>query len=175
MIDLHEYIHIGVVGKPQGVRGEVKIIIYPGMPADLGDCEELVLCGENGACRGYVLENVRWQGSNLIAKLEGVEDRDASELINGSKIWLQREDVPELAQGRYYWFEYEGLSVMTDDGIELGIVENVFATGANDVLVVVGPGGEYLIPVIDDVQMKMDKEAGKIIVTPLPGLLEINR
>ncbi len=174
MVDLQKYIQIGKVGKSHGLKGEVKVSLYPEMSNILSDFQELVLQKNDNEGKIYILQSYRWQGKHLIAKLEGVTNRDDSELLNGNEIWLQKSDVPVLAANQYYLFEYEGLNVVTDKGLDLGVVQNVFATGANDVLVVVGQGKEYLIPIIDDVLVEVDKAAGRIIISPLPGLLDIN-
>lgn len=173
-MDLQEYIQIGRVGKAQGIKGEIRIIIYPGMPDGLDNCKEIVLQNNDNECSKYGLENFRRQGKHLIAKLDGVTTRDEAEALNGREIWLPRAAIPALDQDQHYWFEYEGMEVVTDTGRKLGVVQDIFATGANDVLVVVGQGKEYLIPIIEDVLVDVDVAAGKIVISPLPGLLDIN-
>ena len=60
---------------------------------------------------------------------------------------------------------------MTEQGRELGRVQDVLRTGANDVYVLTGPLGELLIPAIADVVRTIDLSAGRIVVRPIPGLL----
>ncbi len=174
MINLQDYFQIGRIGKAHGLKGELRVSLYSGMPDILHELQEIVLQKSENEHETYSLQKCRWQGRHLIAKLASVADRDASESLNGDEIWVKKSDVPALGSDQHYWFEYEGLIVETDEGIELGVVQDVFATGANDVLVVTGQGQEYLIPIIDDVLVAVDTAAGRIVISPLPGLLDIN-
>jgi hypothetical protein len=79
-------------------------------------------------------------------------------------------DLPVLGEGVYYQHDLIGLSVQTEDGDLLGSVATLLPTGANDVLVVRGERGEYLVPLIDDVVHRIDLETQTVIVELLPGL-----
>lgn len=107
------------------------------------------------------------QSKTIVAQLEGVNDRNQAESLIGLEIAVKTEQLPKLPKGQYYWSELEGLHVSTIDGIEIGVVDYVFATGANDVLVVKKSedGGECLIPYInDDVVKEVDIAASTMIV-----------
>lgn len=106
----------------------------------------------------------RAQGKTVIARLPGVEDRDAAEALIGAEIHVPRSALPRPAPGEYYWTDLEGLAVVAVDGTPLGHVSHLFATGANDVLVVRGER-ERLIPfVLDAVVRRVDLDAGRIEV-----------
>ena len=79
---------------------------------------------------------------------------------------MPREALPEAGPGEYYWTDLEGLQAVNMEGIDLGRVERILATGANDVLVVVdGTGRERLLPFVLDVYIKeVDLEAGRVLV-----------
>jgi 16S rRNA processing protein RimM len=174
VLNLQNYIQAGRIGKPQGLKGEVRVVLFSGMSDVLRDGRKIVLQNSDSEYREFFVQTCRWQGKHLVARLEGVTNRDDSELLNGYDIWISKSELPALAANQHYLFEYEGLTVVTDTGLELGVVQNVFATGANDVLVVAGQGREYLIPIIEDVLVEVDTTAGKIVISPLPGLLDIN-
>jgi 16S rRNA processing protein RimM len=87
----------------------------------------------------------RVQGKGMVAELPGVADRDAAASWVGAEIWVDRSRLPKLKPGEIYWADMEGLAVITTDGTRLGTVSHLFATGANDVLVVRGER-ERLIP-----------------------------
>jgi len=84
-------------------------------------------------------------GKGLIARLDGVEDRDQALALTGAAITAHRRQLPDLPDGEYYWADLEGLTVINQDGVELGQVKRVIATGANDVLLVQG-NKERLVP-----------------------------
>ncbi|MFT5174088.1 MAG: 16S rRNA processing protein RimM [Gammaproteobacteria bacterium] len=103
-------------------------------------------------------------GSELLVKLAGLEDRDHAQQMRGREIAIWRAQLPVLAQDEYYWSDLEGLSVLTCEGENLGVVERVFATGANDVLVVKGEQ-ERLIPfLLGEVVLQVDLQAARIEV-----------
>lgn len=107
----------------------------------------------------------RAQGRGLVASLPGVDSREAAEALIGSEIWVERSQLPRPRRGEYYWIDLEGLAVTTVDGIALGRVSHLFATGANDVLVVRDGERERLIPFInDDVVREVDIDAARIVV-----------
>jgi 16S rRNA processing protein RimM len=104
------------------------------------------------------------QGKGLIAKLPGCEDRDAAAALVGAVIQVPRSVLPKPKRGEFYWVDLEGLEVITAGGKSLGKVSHLFATGANDVLVVNGER-ERLIPyVTGQFVKKVDLDAGCITV-----------
>jgi 16S rRNA processing protein RimM len=108
----------------------------------------------------------------LLLALEGVADRTAAEGLVRARVLVAATALPALAPDEFYYHEIEGFRVETDDGRALGEVVETFATGANDVWVVRGGGREYLIPVIADVVRSIDREARRIVIELLPGLLD---
>ena len=90
----------------------------------------------------------RAQGKGIVASLPGVADRDAAAALVGTEIWIPRSALPKPKPGEYYWADLEGLDVVTIDGRPLGTVSHLFATGANDVLVVRDGDRERMIPFV---------------------------
>ena len=107
----------------------------------------------------------RVQGKGLVGCLPDVQDRDAAAALVGAEIWVARSQLPKPKRGEHYWIDLEGLSVVTVGGIELGKVSHLFATGANDVLVVREGERERLIPyVMKQFVREVDLPAGRITV-----------
>ena len=77
------------------------------------------------------------------------------------RIAVPRSELPPLPEGEYYWQDLLGLRVVNCEGVELGEVAEIFATGANDVLVVRGER-ERLIPFVEPVVVKVDIEASRL-------------
>ena len=104
------------------------------------------------------------QGKGMVAKLPGCDDRDAAAKLIGATIRVSRSALPKPKRGEYYWTDLEGLAVVTVEGVDLGKVSHLFATGANDVLVVCGER-ERLIPFVTGQFVKeVDLKAGRITV-----------
>ncbi|TAL74628.1 MAG: ribosome maturation factor RimM [Rhodanobacter sp.] len=105
------------------------------------------------------------QGKGLVAHLPGVDDRDAAALLVGSDIFIAREQLPVAGKDEFYWVDLEGLEVVTTQGVALGRVSHLFATGANDVVVVRDGTRERLIPFIQgSVVRSVDLDAGRMVV-----------
>jgi 16S rRNA processing protein RimM len=104
-------------------------------------------------------------------KLAGFDDLDASRAISGCELLVREADLPEDWEEPVAEEDLVGRLVEDEDRGALGTIVEVIHTGANDVWVVEGSLGEILIPVIDDVVMGVDEEAGPIIVRLLDGLL----
>ena len=103
-------------------------------------------------------------GKSVIARLDGVDDRDQAEQYVGCDLAICREDLPAAGDDTYYWADLEGLRVVHRDGTELGRVAYMLETGANDVLVTEGER-ERLIPfVAGKVILDVDFAAGVISV-----------
>lgn len=167
------YITVGKIGAPYGVRGWVKVQSFTESVENLLDYEPWYL-HSRGSESGESSENVTWveasvveaklHGKGIIAYFEGCEDRDAAVLMGGLEIAIRRDQLPEPEEGEYYWADLEGLEVKTLDGVSLGKVDHMMATGANDVMVVVGER-ERLIPyVLEHIVHEVDIEGGTIRV-----------
>jgi 16S rRNA processing protein RimM len=106
----------------------------------------------------------RKQGKGLAALLPGFDDRNRAAILVGQQICVERDQMPPTEEGEYYWADLEGLTVVTTGGLELGRVDRMMETGANDVMVVNGDR-ERLIPFVQGQYVKrVDLEAELIEV-----------
>jgi 16S rRNA processing protein RimM len=107
----------------------------------------------------------RPQGKGLIAKLPGVDDRDGAAALVGQDIHVARALLPPPGKDEYYWVDLEGLEVVTTEGVALGRVTHLFATGANDVVVVRDGERERLVPFVQGVYVRsVDLSDGRMVV-----------
>ena len=105
------------------------------------------------------------QGSNVVAELEGVLDRDTALELMGWEIFIRKEQLPKPQVGEYYWADLIGLEVVTTEGVKLGKVDHLMETGANDVLVVIDDKIERLIPFLQpQTVLKIDLSARSMVV-----------
>jgi len=108
----------------------------------------------------------------LLLAFTGITDRNAAEALAGHRILVAEADLPPLGADEFYHHELVGFAVDTIGGEHLGAVVETFSTGLNDVWVVRDAAREYLIPVIADVVRTIDRDARRIVVDPIPGLLD---
>lgn len=154
---------VGRVSGLFGVQGWVKVFSHTAPRENIINYSPWQLKLGSG-WKELTVKAGRAQGRGLIAQLEGIADRDAAAALVGAEIAVCREQLPAAAEDEYYWADLEGLRVITRDGVELGIVSHLLATGANDVLVVRGER-ERLIPYIPgQVVVDVDLNAGTLRV-----------
>lgn len=145
-----------------GVQGWVKVHAYTRHREDILEYDHWFLQQGDQWVQSR-LEDGRTQGQGIVAKLAGIDGRDAAAPWVGADIAITTAELPPLKAGEYYWSQLEGLEVVNLDGTVLGRVSHLFETGANDVLVVVGER-ERLIPYIPDAIKEVDLAARRIRV-----------
>ena len=148
-----------------------------GCPAEVGG-ELIVEFSSEGSRRLMKIAALRKQGRFDVIRFEGVEDRTQAKEMGRAKLFIPAQNLKALPKGEYYCYQILGLEVETEDGSRIGTVEKVFTAGENDVYEVLPEGKkrgqEILIPAIEDVIVKIDLEAKKIIIRPLKGMLDQN-
>lgn len=128
---------------------------------------------EGGAAREYrLLGAQRLNRTTIRVVLEGLDNPDDADALRGSTLAVAIVDLPAKAPGEFYHFEAIGCAVTTTDGRRLGAIEEVIATGANDVWVVRDGETEVLIPVIENVVKSIDLSGRLMIIEAVPGLLD---
>ena len=121
------------------------------------------------------MEVVDWrkQGKTLVARIQGLDDRESACKFPGAVIAVGQEQLPRLEDGAFYWHQLVGMKVVTDFGeglTGLGRVTDLIETGSNDVLVVRSAGKEYLIPwILEDYVFDVDLSANRMKVHWDPG------
>lgn len=157
-----DLIEIGHVIGAHGVRGQVKVFSQTSPRENILTYSPWII-DHSGQQQVTEVRGKR-QGKNVIATLSEVTDRNTAEALGGARIMIQRSQLPQLAQGDYYWSQLIGLQVINQEGIMLGVVDQMMETGANDVLVVQGDR-ERLIPyVMQDVIVSIDLQNEQIVV-----------
>ncbi|HEX7916269.1 ribosome maturation factor RimM [Rudaea sp.] len=121
--------------------------------------------GSADASVEYANVKGRAQGKGIVARLPGVDSRDAAAALIGVEIRIARSALPKPKQGEYYWVDLEGLDVFNLEGVAFGKVSHLFSTGANDVLVVRDGERERLVPFVTEQFVKeVDIDGGRIVV-----------
>lgn len=156
-------IPLGEICGIHGVRGWVKVFSFTDPRSNLLDYSEWILDLSEAPQRVRV-EASRDTGKNLLAKLEGIDDRDQAQALIGTGVCVNRDELPPCAPGEYYWADLEGLEVVSTSGEVFGRVSRLYATGANDVLALDGPGNRMIPFVPGNTVIAVEPEAGRIVV-----------
>ncbi len=154
-----EPVLIGQISGCHGVRGWVKVYSYTRPRENITQYREWIIDGK--AIKAYATKH----GKSVIAKLEGVDDRDAAAALVGKDIHLSRNNMPPLLDGEYYWNDLIGLDVENTEGMSFGVVSTLLETGAHDVLVIKGKNRDRLVPFVLGTFIKqVDLKKKRIVV-----------
>lgn len=159
---------VGKITAQYGVKGWVKVYSYTRPAEQILGYRRWVLAErpEAGDWQSVRVVSCRRQSQKLLAKLAGVDDRNASAGLAGKWVAIAPSQLACLPEGEYYWSDLIGLAVVNQDGVELGRVDHLVETGANDVLVIRrdGEAKEHLVPWSPDAIIDVDTEGRRIRV-----------
>ena len=159
---------IGKIVNTHGVKGEVRVLPSTDDVKRFGKLKEVKV--ENRTMTTYEIETVRYHKNFVLLKFKGIDTMNAAELLKNSLLKIDRKDALPLKKDEYYQCDLYGLRVVTDTGRDLGTLTDILMTGSNDVYVVRNEEKEILIPAIKQCILKVDLEAGEMLVHLLEGL-----
>ena len=158
---LSEYLMIGEITKPQGVRGEVKVRPCTCDPGRFEGLETVYVKRGDDYAPVHVSVN-RLSNDAVFMNVEGVHDRDAAEKLRGTLLYIDRAHAVALDEDSAFLADLYGLRGKVNDGRDLGKLTEVMQPGGNDVYVFNGPLGEVLVPALKSVVLAVDLEAGEM-------------
>ncbi len=161
------FLAVGRVLRPHGLHGEVRIEIHTDYPERFALHKWLYL---GPAHVPYALQSCRFHQGAVLLKFAGIEDRAVAETLRGQWVWIPREEAVPLEEGECYQYQMYDLQVWTVEGEELGRVTEIIEAGPHDVYVVQGTKGEVLLPDIEEVVVKVDVQARRMLVRLIEGL-----
>lgn len=152
-------IEVGKYVNTFGIKGEIKIFPYVEYFEDL---KQFTMRGKE-----YKISKMRQNKNVYIVKLKEIDDINDIENLKGSMITINKSDKPEPPEGEYYKEDLIGFDVITDEGKNLGQLDDIFNTGANDIYQV----GKILLPGIEEVIKEINPKKRQIIVHIIKGLI----
>jgi 16S rRNA processing protein RimM len=165
-----QYLELGKITNLHGIRGEVRAVSWgDNIESLLG--YETVYVGK--AHRPFTVEAARVHKNFALFKFAGIDTPEKAQMLKGEIIYMVREKMNPLPEGRYYIVDLIGVLAFLDNGEALGKVKDVITTGANDVFIIEGEEKEYLIPFIPSCVKDVDMENKKITIVPIEGLLDL--
>ena len=168
------WLNIGRVTGVHGLAGNLKIWSHAQSVDTFAKGRSVRLVGEgeaNGIDETIAGSSVRKKG--ILLTLKGVGTREGAEALVGKEILMNREDLPELEEDTWYWEDLMGLAVTDEVLGEIGTIDHLFSTGADDILVVKKGTGEILIPMNSHFVREVDLEAGRLTVSLPEGFTQV--
>lgn len=167
-----QLVMIGEIVRSHGLQGTVKVRTAAEGSEQFGTLSKVLLQIGPNRLGEYVIERLQRGHDGVFIKFREVNDRDQAELLRGAQIMVAPAECPPLAPGEFYHFDIIGLPVYTEAGKYLGEIVEVERCPANDVWVIRSDSGETLVPAIDTVIQQVDLANRRVIIIPIPGLLE---
>lgn len=168
----HECVAIGRVVKPQGRRGEVAVEPLSDRPERFPGLARVLLPGPDDTALERAVRSCWAHKGRYVLLLEGVDSIDAAEALRGLELRIPERELPALPEDSYYHHELRGLRVEDEQGRPLGVVRELLeGCGAAVVLVVIGAGGETLVPLAGPFVKLVDRAAGRLVVA-VPELVD---
>lgn len=169
------FIPYGVISKPQGLKGKVRLIAYSGDYSNLQFISCLhILEKDADKYTEYQIEESYSVKKHAVIKLAGIDTIEQAEEFRGLEVFVDSGQLAELSDEEYYYFELAGLEVFDTDGNHLGTVIRLNDTGMQSLLEVeLTDGKQALIPFVEPILKEVDIDNKRIVVDPPPGLLEL--
>ena len=171
---MEQRFQVGVITSTHGVRGEVKVFPTTDDPARFKKLKQVILdTGKEDM--ELEITGVKFFKNMVILKFKGIDDMDTANKYRQKSLYVTRENAVKLEKNEYFIADLIGLAVSSEEGEDLGFINDVLQTGANDVYVIKKTGEEeLLLPAIKDCVKEVDIEGGKMVVHVLPGLRDLN-
>jgi 16S rRNA processing protein RimM len=163
----------GKFGRPHGVRGDLRF--WPHNPqSELLKVGRRICVGRSNAdVEEHELTFVRFDARGAIVGLASINDRDEAASLTGHFWYEARESFPEPEADEIYLSDLIGLKVRTEEGLEVGHIKDVLTLGPSDILVIGSGGQTSMVPNVPDFVIRMDLEAGEVVIRPIEGLLDV--
>ncbi|HKY32312.1 MAG TPA: ribosome maturation factor RimM [Candidatus Polarisedimenticolia bacterium] len=168
------YILIAEVDRVRGLRGEVVVTVHADDPSRMARLATVFMREAGGAWKELAVEGVKRLGERAVVKLSGYGTVEEARTLLGKELFIPLEASTPAPPGRYYAYQLEGLAVTLKDGSPVGAVREVLSQGAQSLLVVDGPRGEILIPLVAAICTDIDPDRGVVVIDPPEGLVELN-
>ena len=170
-IDASKLVIMGRIVAPYGVFGWLKVLPETEIFDGLLDYKSWFI-GKGDVWREYSIAESKIHNDVLAVKLKSIDDRDAALTCKGKQVAVRRESLPKAGENEYYWSDLIGLNVKNQQEIDFGLITDVFATGANDVIEINGDKSpvrqiaerERLIPFTPQVIITVDLSAKTMLV-----------
>ena len=143
-------VEVGRIADAWGVQGWFKVISHSAQPEALFSSKRWYLLPTERGAKAFdgvalmAIREAKDHSGTVVARSNDITDRDAAQALKGSRIFVARSSFPTAAADEFYWVDLIGLSVINREGLVLGVVRDLIATGPQTVLAIEHADGETL-------------------------------
>lgn len=165
-----EFITIGKILGPSGLKGKLKVAVATDFPQRFAPSSTVYINQQP-----MTIDSTEWHRGKAIIKLNTINSIEDAEKRQGQLVEIHHSQLHPLPEGQYYHFQLIGLEVWTTHEELLGNITDILTTPSNDNYLVSGDKGEILIPAIEDVVKSIDLNKGRLVIEPIEGLLNLKQ
>jgi 16S rRNA processing protein RimM len=166
-----DWVCVAVVAAAHGLRGVLKLRCFTERPEDVAAYGPLF---DRNARRLFELQVIGPSPGGVLARAEGIEERNAAEALRGTELFVPRSALPELGPDEFYYSDLEGMEALRTDGSHFGVVHGVDNFGAGDLIEVVADDGRRLsLPFTRRTVPSIDLARRRLVVEPPKELAEV--
>lgn len=163
------FLVVGKLHRPHGVHGEMIMDVITDFPERLKAGSKVFVGEEHRPLR---IKSCRSHQKGMLVCFDNFSTPEAVGFLRNWMVYVKASDLPSLPKGEYYHHQVIGMRVVDETNTLLGIVADIIPTGANDVFVISQEGGgEFLLPMVDEMVISIDLEKKEICARPMPGLI----
>ena len=154
---------MGRLSSPYGIKGWIRVQSYASSPASL--CNHAIWwVNVSSHWLSLELKSTRLHQEDLIVKFSGFDDRDRIAKFKGAEFGIERHSLPALERDEYYWHDLIGFSVINTAGESFGVIDHLFDSGAQPVIVTRDAERERLIPWVDHIIKRVNPKSRVLTV-----------
>ena len=170
-MDIKDCFYLGKVVKPFSFKGDLVLFFDVDEPEEYSELDGVYI-EINKLLVLYPIETIRIKGNKATVRFENMTEEDSLKLI-GKNLYLPIELLPKLEGNKFYFHEIIGFKVIDKEKGDIGIIESVIEYPAQPLFSIIFNGKEILIPIIDSVIEKVDREAKIMYINAPVGLVDL--
>ncbi|TDB57324.1 ribosome maturation factor RimM [Arundinibacter roseus] len=164
---------LGYIVKTHGTKGQVVFHLDVDYPDEYEDLES-VFIEIKGELVPYFIENINIQKqSRAIVQIEEIDTIEKAQTFVGHALYMPLDTLDELEEDQFYYHEIKDFSIIDQEKGELGFVREVYSVSTQNLIALDYKGVEVLIPIVDDIVLKVNRELKQVVVQLPEGLLEV--
>lgn len=170
-MDIKDCFYLGKVVKPFSFKGDLVLFFDVDEPEEYSELDGVYI-EINKVLVLYPIETIRIKGNKATVRFENMTEEDSLKLI-GKNLYLPMDLLPKLEGNKFYFHEIIGFKVIDKEKGDIGIIESVIDYPAQPLFSIIFNGKEILMPIIDSVIEKVDREAKIMYINAPVGLVDL--
>ena len=169
---MSDYLRIGILSSPHGVRGEISVFPTSDDYDRYKDLDE-VFFDIKGNMEPHKVTGCKYKKNMPVLKFEGIDDRDSVETLRGIELYVDKEHAIPLEEGEYYVADILGFDVISDtDNSKIGVLEDYMENAADQLIYLVkcNDGSIKYVPDIEEFVLDVDMDGRTVLVHLIPGM-----